>query len=80
MIDIVHIQNRWGRQMCAVFQDRYDTPIMKEYMEAYYAGRHKPHHSLPAIRQHYEFGWNLNECCPVLMHVMYGVYEEPNAI
>lgn len=41
----------------------------------YLKGHTKGHFPVPAIRQHYEFGFQLGHG-PVLMHVVYGVYDE----
>lgn len=44
-----------------------------DYCAWYQSGCGQPHYALPAIRQHYEFGWSLSDNQPVLMHV----YQEP---
>lgn len=48
-IEVYHLRHTTGRKYVAVFQDRFDTPVMKEYMEEYHAGLRKPHYPLPAI-------------------------------
>lgn len=35
----------------------------------------QPRYPVPAIREHFEFGWSLSNSEPVLMHVVYGSYE-----
>lgn len=43
--------------------------------EAKYAAAYSPpHYPVPAIRQHYEFGWSLSKSEPVLMHVYSSPY------
>jgi len=45
----------------------------------YFNGYTRPHFKLPAIRQHYEFGWSLSDSQPVLMHVVQGAYDETSS-
>ena len=42
----------------------------------YEQGLRKPRYPVPAIRQHFEFGWSLNAQQPVLMHCVQGPYED----
>lgn len=41
----------------------------------YSAGKIKPAYPVPAIRQWFEWGWNLTENEPALIHVQAGVYN-----
>lgn len=41
----------------------------------YVHGQIEPHFQVPAIRQHYEFGWDLSASSPVIIHCVYGRYE-----
>lgn len=40
----------------------------------YIRGWVEPNFQVPAIRQHYEFGWSLSKSEPVLMHVYSSPY------
>lgn len=41
---------------------------------AYKKGMQAPRYPVPAIREHYEFGWSLSKSQPVLMHWVQGPY------
>lgn len=42
----------------------------------YVQGWREQHYPVPAIRQHFEFGWCLNTSEPVLMHCVQGPYSD----
>lgn len=49
-------------------------PPGKHVTLRYIDGKEPPRFPVPAIREHFEFGWSLSDCEPVLMHVVQGPY------
>lgn len=52
-----------------------DDIIVNEAAELYAVGILEPNYSVPAIREHFEFGWSLSGNHPVLIHAVQGVYD-----
>lgn len=72
MIEVIHREDG----MVGVKHDRHISDSKQRATAHYYAVGMLPRRYLcPAIRQHFEFGWDLGQSQPVLLHCVQGVYD-----